>query len=518
MRYTRNAGDCTEMGRQEKKVARLEDRLAREAQASETRKETIRWQGGEVIRLHAELRRLRDQAEAVRSLSGEVYRLGVALGAAGLAKERLKARLFRASEAARSRSPSREDAELRKALRRSRRQKTAIKSLSRENTRLRKALRKSETRQTGLEVDLAKLRATGAVLSRRLFGRRSERQQRPRSKRRRGFQPGAVGHGRTARPALEEREDVRNPPADARVCAGCGQPYAANGARVSSIVEIEVSAHKRVIRRPRWRRRCGCASSPAEVSAPPAPRLFTGTPCGTSVWARFLFERYACFRPLRRVAAWLSDQGLAISAGTLGDSVHRFTPLFEPVAAAILVHQNEAAVRHGDETTCVCSRFERRPLEPRLAVDLGQRGRGLLPRRPLARSGGREEAVRRGRPAYSRRLRPLRRLQEAGAHSRESGEPRMVLEICCGRDYVAQKRHSRAGHEDPPGLRNIIFRFPFVCHDRVSHHKEGRIMFEDLFTDRDTIADYLTAPLFGERLRYLIHCARRAPGRSHCAG
>ena len=159
---------------------------------------------------------------------------------------------------------------------------------------------------------------------------------------------------RTPRPALEERTEERNPPADARVCGRCGKPYVANGAEVSTIVEVHVAAHKRVIRRPRWRRRCDCASSPTEVSAPPAPRLFAGTPYGTSVWARFLFERYACFRPLKRVSAWLSDpppRGLPISAGTLGDSVHRFTPLFEPVAEAILARQNEAAVRHGDETT-----------------------------------------------------------------------------------------------------------------------------------------------------------------------
>ena len=339
-----------EMGRRDREVVRLEGRLAREAQASETHKETIRWQGREVIRLHAELRRLRDQAEAVRSLSGEVYRLHVALEVAGTAKERLKTRLLRASEAARSRSPSREDAELRKALRRSRRRKTAIKSLSRENARLRKAVRKSETRQTALEVQLAKLRASGAVLSKALFGRRSEQQERPRSERRRGRQPGAAGHGRTPRPALEERIEERNPPADARVCSCCGKPYVANGAEVSTIVEVHVAAHKRVIRRPRWCRRCACASSPMEVSAPPAPRLFAGTPYGTSVWARFLFERYACFRPLNRVAAWLSDQGLPISPGTLGDSAHRFAPLFERVAEAILARQNEASVRHGDET------------------------------------------------------------------------------------------------------------------------------------------------------------------------
>ena len=289
-----------------REVARLEDRLAREAQASETDKEPIRWQGREVIGLHAELRRLRDQAEAVKSLSGEVYRLGVALEVAGAAKERLKARLLRASEAARSRSPSREDAELRKALGRSRRQKTALRSLSRENARLRKAVNASQSRNETLEAQLAKLRASGAVLSKALFGRRSEQQERPRSERRRGRQPGAAGHGRTLRPALEERTEERNPPAEACVCGRCGKPYVANGAEVSTIVEIEVSAHKRVIRRPRWRRRCDCASSPTEVSAPPAPRLFAGTPCGTSVWARFLFERYACFRPLRRVASWLS--------------------------------------------------------------------------------------------------------------------------------------------------------------------------------------------------------------------
>ena len=272
--------------------------------------------------------------------------LRVSLRAADVTKERL----LRAREAARSRSP-RSDEALRKALGRSRRQKTALRALSRENGRLCRALRKSETRRARLEAELAKLRATGAVPARRLFGRGSERQEKPRSERRRGGQPGARGHGRTPRTALDERTEVRNPPAGARVCAGCGKPYVANGARMSSIVEIEVSAYRRVIRRPRWRRGCACASSPMEVSAPPAPRLFAGTSFGTSVWARLLFERYACFRPLRRVAAWLSDQGLAVSAGTLGDSTHRFTPLFEPVAAAILARQNEAAVRHGDETT-----------------------------------------------------------------------------------------------------------------------------------------------------------------------
>ena len=81
------------------------------------------------------------------------------------------------------------------------------------------------------------------------------------------------------------------------------------------------------------------------------PRLFPNTPYGTSVWSRFLFEHYACRRPLQRVAAWLGDQGLPVAPGTLADSAPRFVPLFEPLAEAIRAHQNATALRHADETT-----------------------------------------------------------------------------------------------------------------------------------------------------------------------
>ena len=88
-----------------------------------------------------------------------------------------------------------------------------------------------------------------------------------------------------------------------------------------------------------------------EVSAPPVPRLFPRTLYGTSFWARFLFEHCACFRPVHRVAAWMSAQGLTVSPGTLADSLKRFVPLLEPLAEAILAHQNKAALRHADETS-----------------------------------------------------------------------------------------------------------------------------------------------------------------------
>ena len=390
--------------------------LRKTLQGAEGHKKTIRWQNDEIIRLVAELRRLRDQKETVRSLSAELYRVRMALKVAERAKGKLTARLarFRALGATLSRLPFDEaahlrnvlrrsrrqkttitrlrkanarlrraakvaktgregaearlaglrwarkalseklfglDAQLRRVLRRSRRQKATIKSLSRENARLRKRGKTSRNRIERLEEQLARLRATGAVLSKALFGRKSEKQEKPGSGRKRGQQRGVPGHGRTQRPGLEERTETLTPPEDARVCPCCGEAYVANGADDSTLIEIEVKAHKRVIHRPRWRRACGCASSPKEVSAPPPPRLFRGTLYGTTFWTRFLFERFACHRPLHRVAAWMAGHGLPVSPGTLANSLKRFVPLFQPLADAILAHQNTAALRHADETS-----------------------------------------------------------------------------------------------------------------------------------------------------------------------
>ena len=169
-----------------------------------------------------------------------------------------------------------------------------------------------ETRRTRigeLEAELAKLRASRAVHAKARFGRKSERRERAGSDRPRGQQAGAAGHGRTPRPGLEKRAEVHNPAADERVCSDCGKPYVANGSDTSELIEVSVKAHTRVIERPRWRRGCDCAAAPPEVSAPPVARLFANTPYGTSVWARFLYERHACLRPLNRVADWLPARG-----------------------------------------------------------------------------------------------------------------------------------------------------------------------------------------------------------------
>ena len=72
-----------------------------------------------------------------------------------------------------------------------------------------------------------------------------------------------------------------------------------------------------------------------------------------------LYERFVCLRPLSRVAAWLADMGLPISPGTLADSIKRFVPPFQPLAEAILAHQNEATLRQADETSWRVQEYRR---------------------------------------------------------------------------------------------------------------------------------------------------------------
>ena len=347
----------------------LYEQTLKRAEAAETRAEELKWAE---VTARTEAGRWRSQFQAARgkrleavedaneargaakdalALKAEVRRLHKLLADAGVESGRYSVLSLRRETAHLRKEVSRLDAELRKALGRSRCRKALIAELSKENARLRRKVDRSRCRIDTLEAELLKLRATRAVLSKALYGRRSEQQEKPRSGGPRGQRRGAPGHGRTRRPGLEERIEERNLPAAARACSGCGKPYVANGIDESGLVEIEVRAHRRVIRRRRWRRTCDCASSPVEVSAPPAPRLFTNTPYGTSVWSRFLFEHYACLRPLHRVAAWLSDQGLPVSPGTLADSVPRFVSLFEPLVEAIRARQNAAPLRHADETT-----------------------------------------------------------------------------------------------------------------------------------------------------------------------
>ena len=187
--------------------------LRKAVKETEYRKGAVRAQSKTIERLRERLRDFQDQRDTVRVLSWQVDLLRLDLGG-------MQRSLERSEDEKQSLSAALADARAdhRKALRRSRRQKTTIKSLSRKNVRLRRNAKTLRNRIEALEADIARLRSKGAVLSKRLYGRKSEQQQKPRSDHKRGQQRGAPGHGRTQRPGLEERRNDLTPPPEACVC------------------------------------------------------------------------------------------------------------------------------------------------------------------------------------------------------------------------------------------------------------------------------------------------------------
>ena len=229
-----------------------------------------------------------------------------------------------------------------------------IVGMRKEISRLKAVIAQQAEELKELKAENERLRSARATHEKARFGSTSEKKSRKGSgsgsSRKRGQQADKPGHGRTPRPDMERKPEDHDPPEAERVCSCCGLPYVKNGSHESEVIEIEVKAHVRIINRNRWRRSCSCASAPKEVVAPPVPRLFPHTLFGISFWVCFLLERYAFHRPLNRVAAWMREQGLPVSAGTLGDSIHRLIPLFEPLSQAILAQLNTATMLHGDET------------------------------------------------------------------------------------------------------------------------------------------------------------------------
>ena len=220
-------------------------------------------------------------------------------------------------------------------------------------------------REAELQRRIAELEAEVRLLKHRLYGRKTETHHHanslagapaagaaPTAPRRRGQQPGRPGHGRRRYAELPATAETLELPAEQRRCATCGQPFAPCGSEpgVRTIVEVEVRAHRRLVRRRRYRPTCACGTHPDVVAAPPVPRLIPHSALGVSVWVLVLLDKYAFYRPTERLLGQLRLHGLDLAAGTVTDGLQRLVPLFEPVYEAFRGHNREQTHWHGDET------------------------------------------------------------------------------------------------------------------------------------------------------------------------
>jgi transposase len=217
-------------------------------------------------------------------------------------------------------------------------------------------------RERRLAEQVAELVAEVRDLKQRLFGRSTERGSKgkddsgganPKSSgRNRGQQPNSPGHGRRRHDGLPARPEDRELSPDECQCGRCGKPFEQiAGTEDSEVIEVEVRAHRRVIKRGRYRSTCDCDETPNIVVAPPAPRLFEKGAYGISFWVMVLIDKFLFQRPTHRLLEDLRlTLGFDVSQGTVTDGLKRMLPLLEPLYDELLAVNASGSRWHADET------------------------------------------------------------------------------------------------------------------------------------------------------------------------
>ena len=217
-----------------------------------------------------------------------------------------------------------------------------------------RAIRREEEHKARIEELEAQIRD----LRQRVFGRHSEKRgavsEKPEgsgARRARGQQRHSAGHGRTSVEPLPVEESIVDLAADEKQCPQCGLPLTLfPGTEDSEVIEIEVKAYRRRIRRQRYRTGCHCGVLPGIVTAPAAARLIPKGKLGISVWVEVLLDKFLYARPTHRLLQSWKGLGLQLSQGTITGGLQQIGPLFSPVAAALQARQLQDGHCHADET------------------------------------------------------------------------------------------------------------------------------------------------------------------------
>src|SRR4051794_22880493 len=211
--------------------------------------------------------------------------------------------------------------------------------------------------------EMARLRAENAELRGKLdaalkhrFGRRSERQPRPRPDEK--PPPRRDEHGRAALPEhLERREVVHDLTEAEKLCPCCGTPRVCIGEQAAEQLDLEPARFfvLRTVKKSYACRHC----DPAAV--PPEQRLRTAGPeqvgplpkglCGPGLLAHVITAKFADHTPLHRLAGQLARSGVTVARSTLGDWLAGAADLLGPLY--LLMHQRLLLSRviHGDDTS-----------------------------------------------------------------------------------------------------------------------------------------------------------------------
>jgi transposase len=213
-----------------------------------------------------------------------------------------------------------------------------------------------------LQQEVEQLRGENRKLQSQLFGRKTEKEARqdrsnhlegdddsqaePKS---RGQRRGRSGPQRRDYGHLPAREEVHELPEAEQLCPQCGLPYTLCGSEDSEQIELETVVYRRVIKRQRYQRTCGCAG-PRTRTAPPPPKLIPKGLLGLSLWVEILLDKFVSHRPTERLLASWQWLGLDVAAGTVAGGLQQLEPLFTPVDEALQARNRQSPYLQADET------------------------------------------------------------------------------------------------------------------------------------------------------------------------
>lgn len=237
-------------------------------------------------------------------------------------------------------------------------QNNSAKAVVFENESLKKQVTvAASVRVRELEKQVEDLKGEVNLLKKHRFGKTSEKNKGsesayPRKKiGKRGQKRGSKGHGRRRHEDLPVKTEVIDIPDHDRQCLSCGKKrIALQETEDSHQIEIEIKAHKRVIKRRKYRTGCCCPNQPKIVTASAEAKLIPKGAYGTSIWVASLLDKYLFQRPTHRFIEAMKTHGLELPQGSITDGFKRLSPLFDPVLAGIIAKSRTETHWHVDET------------------------------------------------------------------------------------------------------------------------------------------------------------------------
>jgi transposase len=140
-------------------------------------------------------------------------------------------------------------------------------------------------------------------------------------------------------------------PGEEARCSCCGKPFSPGGYEEDSeIIEVEVKAYRRRIRRRRYLRTCSCPHLPTVVAATIVPRVLPHSPLGMSVWVHILLDKYNYARASHKQLDDLRSHGLDLASGTVIGGLKRLAPFFAPVYDKLGERSRQQGLWNADET------------------------------------------------------------------------------------------------------------------------------------------------------------------------